>query len=176
MISSSIHTLNPAMTQSLNHYRQSLSVPAKAAHATQAVKPVTQPASPPVSNNPLPETPIEPDEPIANEPYVPPEPEPELNQYSQKDLMQQAAAERRDAAREAAVHVGGLQHQQKMVDVYINALPDSESSSSSTSGVTPASAYEKTLTYGRQSDFMAALQKAKDNDFGIKGQSIDIVV
>jgi hypothetical protein len=57
---------------------------------------------------------------------------------------------RRDSARQAAVHVQGLQHQQNMIDTYIAVSSDEDDQSHSTSAMkSPADVYQESMGYSR---------------------------
>ena len=171
MITGSTHSLHPQFAQALTAYRQALTAESA---PVEAPPDASTPVEPPEASNPV-EPPTEEAPPLDE--YVPPEAEPELNQYDPKDLVKEAADDRRDEAREAAVLVNSIQHQQDMIDVYVQASSDSKDvSHDPNSGVTPASAYDKTLTQARRQDFLNALEHASEGSFGGPEHSIDIIV
>ena len=156
MITGATHSLQTNLTDALNYYRQQLE--------QQKLK---QPA-PKDEISQLP-APVEPTPPKSYEVVV------ELNQIPLSDQIKQAAQERRDLAREAAVQVESMQHKQDVVNVYTNAASSAnESSSSSESTVSAGEVYQETLDYQKRQDLMTALQQASSGDQ--LGKMIDITV
>ena len=71
---------------------------------------------------------------------------------------------RKGSARQAAVHVAGLKHQQSMVDTYINVSSDNEQSSSTSMGIEPADVYQKSMDYSRNMALIEAFESVGSED------------
>ena len=85
---------------------------------------------------------------------------------SSDQSIEENAQARRDAARENAVGVAGLNQQQKMVDTYMNASSSGDSGSSS-SLANPGTVYQETLQANRRMDLAdAAGQGHRDRQAG----------
>ncbi len=80
---------------------------------------------------------------------------------SSDQSIEENAQARRDAARENAVGVAGLNQQQKMVDTYMNASSSGNSGSSS-SVANAGTVYQETLQYNRRTDLISAFERAAD--------------
>jgi hypothetical protein len=176
MITGASHSLHSNLAESLNYYRQQLEQ-----------QKINQPAIPkggeastlptPVEPSQLP-TPVEPSQlpaPVEPDPPKSYEVEGELNQIPLSEQIKQAAEERRDIARAAAVSVESLQHKQAVINTYMNAASDSsETSANSENKVSPSEVYQETLDYQKREDLMAALQQASNPEQ--LGKIIDITV
>jgi hypothetical protein len=166
MITGASHSLHSNLTESLNYYRQQLE--------QQKLNQSGTAKSGDVSTPPAPEAPTHLPAPV--EPTAPPksyEVEGELNQIPLSDQIKQAAQERRDLARAAAVSVESLQHKQDVIDIYTNAASEPDESSSANQ-VSPGEVYQETLDYQKRQDLMAALQQAAEG--GQLGKIIDITI
>jgi hypothetical protein len=76
-----------------------------------------------------------------------------------EDWVVRADAQR-ESARRAAVHVTNLNHQQKMVDTYMNASSSGDGNTSSSSLANPSTVYQETLQYNRRMDLISAFERA----------------
>jgi hypothetical protein len=117
----------------------------------------------------------------ATEPQVPASPESlekiEAPQTPEKanidyDALKADMDSRRDSSRQAAAHVAGLQHQQNMVDTYLNASSDNEQSSSASIGIEPADIYKASMDYSRNT----ALIKAFDSVASAKSDRVHVSI
>lgn len=163
MITGASHSLHTNLTESLNYYRQQLE--------QQRLNQSAPVKSTDVSTPPTPEAPTHlpaPVEPAPPKSFVV---EGELNQIPLSTQIQQAAQERRDLARAAAVSVESLQHKQDVVNVYTNAASDSTDSDNT---VSPGEVYQETLDYQKRQDLLIALQHAAEG--GQLGKIIDITI
>lgn len=155
MITGASHSLHSNLTDSLSFYRQQLDAQRVKQNAASKEDEVAQLPSP-----------------------VPPksyEVEGELNQIPVSQQLKQAADERRDVAREAAVSVGYLQHKEDVINTYSNAASkSSETTANSDNTVSPAEVYQETLQYQKRQDLLVALQKASGGDQ--LGTIIDITI
>jgi hypothetical protein len=159
MITGASHTLHTNLTDSLSYYRQLLDA--------QKLKQSSTPADGEVSQLPSPGQPTEPKSFVV---------EGELNQIPVSEQIKQAANERRDLARAAAVSVESMQQKQDVINTYMNAAgtTNETSSVSSDNAVSPSEVYQETLTYQRRQDLMSALQQAAGGDQ--LGKIVDITV
>ena len=73
------------------------------------------------------------------------------------DALNEGMQSRRDSARQAAVHVATLQHQKNMVDTYMNASSDNDSSSDSMN-IDPVDVYKKSMDYSRNMALIKAFE------------------
>ncbi len=69
---------------------------------------------------------------------------------------------RRETARQAAVHMTELQHKKNMVDTYMNAASDDDTSSSSE--IEPLEVYQTSLKYSRRMDLINAFEAVAQNE------------
>jgi hypothetical protein len=93
--------------------------------------------------------------------------------------LQEAAQQRRDKARQAAVYTAELKQPQKLFDTYTNAASQADSSSSSSSSSSainkdPVDMYQASLKYSRRQDLMAAFEKAKQPETPGAGINISV--
>jgi len=79
------------------------------------------------------------------------------------DALNADIENRRDSARQTAVHVAGLNHQQNMVDTYIAASSNDEEESSS-STIEPTDAYKTSMKYSRRMDLINAFESVGQDD------------
>lgn len=148
MITGASHSLHANLTDSLSYYRQLLDAQKAKQASTTADGEASQLPSPVPPTEPKP---IE----VVTEPY----------QIPLSEQLKQAEQERRDTARAAAVAVDSMQHQQDLINTYINVSNSaSDDSVSSDNAVTPAVFYQETLQYQRRQDLLAALDQAADGD------------
>ena len=158
MITGAAHSLHTNLTESLSLYRQLLD--------KQKLDQADHPKDGEVSTLPAP---AEPAPPKSYEVVV------ELNQIPKSELIKQAAEERRDIAREAAMLVESLQHKEDLINTYINVASDSDDATvDSEKRIAPSEVYQKTLNYLRRQDLADALQQAANGDQ--LGKIVDITV
>lgn len=73
------------------------------------------------------------------------------------------AEERRDTARNTALFINGINHQNKIADIYLNGLSDNNDISTSNS-ISPAKAYTTSMDYSRRMDLLEAFDSVgQDN-------------
>lgn len=158
MITGASHSLHTNLTDSLSYYRQRLDAQ-KARQANTATDgEVSQLPSP---GQPAPSAPIE----VVTEPY----------QIPLSEQLKQAAQERRDTARAAAVAVDAMQHRQDLINTYMNVSNSaSDDGVSSDHAVTPGEVYQETLQYQQRQDLLAALEQAASGDH--LGRVVDITI
>ena len=99
------------------------------------------------------------DEPEVTEPVenteAPQEPEDAKIDY---DALKADIDSRRESARQAAVHVADLKHQQNMVDTYINASSDEDEQSGSSIKIEPADVYKTSMHYSQNMALIEAFE------------------
>lgn len=158
MITGASHSLQTNLTDALSYYRQQLDA--------QRLNQTATPKNGEVSQLPSPVPPTPPKS------Y---EVEGELNQIPVSEQIKQAAEERRDLSRAAAVSVESLQHKQDVINTYLNVSNTSSDATANTDNkVSPSEVYQETLQYQQREDLMSALQQASGE--GQLGKVIDITV
>lgn len=81
------------------------------------------------------------------------------------DALKADIDSRRDNARQAAVHVADLKHQQNMVDTYIKASSgDDEQGGSSSTGIEPADVYKTSMHYSRNMALIEAFESISNEE------------
>ena len=81
------------------------------------------------------------------------------------DALNADIENRRDSARQAAVHVAGLSHQQNMVDTYIAASSDDDDDTESNSStIEPTDVYKTSMKYSRRMDLINAFESVGQSD------------
>lgn len=154
MITGASHSLHTNLAESLGYYRQQLEL-----------QKLNQPVNPKDEVSTLP-APVEPTQPKSYEVVA------ELNQIPLSEQLKQAAEERRDIARAAAMSVESMQHKENIMNVYTNAASDSGDEFNNT--VSPGEVYEGTLNYQKRQDLLTALNQAASGEQ--LGKMIDITV
>jgi hypothetical protein len=95
---------------------------------------------------------------------VDPSEKPEIPQHPKEEVIDYEAIKldrdnRKDSARQAAVHTSNLQHQQNMVDTYIAASSDNSQQDNSTGiNSSPANVYQKSMDYTRNITLINAFE------------------
>ncbi|NOQ77513.1 MAG: hypothetical protein GQ475_06985 [Methylococcaceae bacterium] len=142
MISGATHTLSADLNKSMQNFRSQLdqqrSLKANDISKTQALVEKTEPSE---------------------EIESPQQPKKDNIDY---DALNADIQSRRDSARQAAVNVTGLKHQQNMVDTYVAASSDDELESSS-SAIEPVDVYKTSIEYSRRMDLISAFESVGQN-------------
>lgn len=131
MISSATHVLSQDLTASMHSFRAQLEQQGNAKQKGEPANPI-------------------------EEVEVPQQPKEETIDY---EALKADRDDRKDSARQAAVHVSNLQHQQDMVNTYIAASSDSsEQDSSAGINTSPANVYQKSMDYTRNMTLISAFE------------------